>query len=67
MLAAIQRRWREWRRPPITWEGVKTIKLKMMVHPASVGQALKELEAEKTKLVRARKRVQKKPNRKKRR
>lgn len=60
MFAAIQRRWREWRRPPMKWTGVKTIELKMLVVPQSVGQALNELETEKKKLVRARKRVQKK-------
>ena len=57
MLAALQQRWRTWRRPPISWDGVKTIELKMMVHPSSVAQAMNELEAEKKKLVRARKRL----------
>lgn len=57
MFAAIQNRWRAWRRPPITWDGVKTIELKMMVLPASVGHALNELNTEKKKLVRERKRL----------
>lgn len=66
MFSAIRTVWRSWRRPPIDWTHLKTIEMKMMIAPNSVGQAMKELEAEKAKLFRARKRL-KKSNRKTRR
>lgn len=57
MLETIRYHWRIWRRPKIDWSQVKTIEMRMAIHPASVARAMNELNAEKRKLVRARNRL----------